>query len=87
MQEKVNVQGSVKWFRSEKGYGFIKCDEIENDVYVHFSDIQMKGYKTLEENDSVIFDYDEEMKKAVNVRKIAEQEKKESNAEENMETV
>ena len=42
MQEKVNVQGSVKWFSSEKGYGFIKCDEIENDVYVHFSDIQMK---------------------------------------------
>lgn len=87
MQEKVNVQGSVKWFSSEKGYGFIKCDEIENDVYVHFSDIQMKGYKTLEENDSVIFDYDEEMKKAVNVRKIAEQEIEESNAEENMETV
>lgn len=74
MQEKVNLQGSVKWFSSEKGYGFISCDEINNDIYVHFSDIQMKGFKSLETNDSVIFDYDEEMKKALNVRKVTEDE-------------
>lgn len=78
MQEKVNLQGNVKWFSSEKGYGFISCSEIENDIYVHFSDIQMKGFKALEENDSVIFDYDEEMKKALNVRKVT---KEESNVE------
>ncbi len=70
MQEKVKMQGSVKWFSGEKGYGFITCEGIENDIYVHFSDIQMKGFKTLEENDLVSFDYDEEMKKAVNVCKI-----------------
>lgn len=70
MQEKVKMQGSVKWFSGEKGYGFIKCEDIENDIYVHFSDIQMKGFKTLEENDLVSFDYDEEMKKAINVCKI-----------------
>lgn len=78
MQERVNLQGNVKWFSSEKGYGFISCSEIENDIYVHFSDIQMKGFKALEENDSVIFDYDEEMKKALNVRKVT---KEESNVE------
>lgn len=83
MQEKVNLQGKVKWFSSEKGYGFISCSEIENDIYVHFSDIQMKGFKALEENDSVIFDYDEEMKKALNVRKVT---KEESNVETDIES-
>ena len=58
MQEKVNMRGNVKWFSNEKGYGFIQCDEIKNDVYVHFSDIQMKGYKTLEENEAVIRRYE-----------------------------
>lgn len=80
MQEKVNVQGIVKWFSSEKGYGFISSDEIENDIYVHFSDIQMKGFKTLEENELVLFDYDEEMKKAINVRKTTVSDE-ESNVE------
>ena len=65
------MQGQVKWFSSEKGYGFISCEEIENDIYVHFSDIQMRGYRTLEENDFVEFEYDAEMKKAVNVLKIS----------------
>ena len=65
------MQGKVKWFSSEKGYGFISSSEIEKDIYVHFSDLQMKGFKTLEENDVVEFDYDEEMNKAVNVHKIS----------------
>lgn len=65
------MQGKVKWFSSEKGYGFISSNEVEKDIYVHFSDIQMKGFKTLEENDMVEFDYDEEMNKAVNVHKIS----------------
>lgn len=65
------MQGQVKWFSSEKGYGFIFCEEIENDIYVHFSEIQMKGYRTLEENDIVEFEYDAEMKKAVNVVKLS----------------
>ena len=71
MQEKVNMQGKVKWFSSEKGYGFISSSEKEQDIYVHFSDIVMKGFKTLDENDIVKFDYDEEMNKAVNVHKIS----------------
>lgn len=65
------MQGKVKWFNSEKGYGFISSSEKEQDIYVHFSDIVMKGFKTLDENDIVEFDYDEEMNKAVNVHKIS----------------
>ena len=65
------MQGKVKWFSSEKGYGFISSSEKEQDIYVHFSDIVMKGFKTLDENDIVDFDYDEEMNKAVNVHKIS----------------
>ena len=71
------MQGKVKWFSSEKGYGFISANEIEKDIYVHFSDLQMKGFKTLEENDVVEFDYDEEMNKAVNVHKISVSEEAE----------
>lgn len=65
------MQGKVKWFSSEKGYGFISSSEKEQDIYVHFSDIVMKGFKTLDENDIVEFDYDEVMNKAVNVHKIS----------------
>lgn len=65
------MQGKVKWFSSEKGYGFISSSEKEQDIYVHFSDIVMKGFKTLDENDIVEFDYDEEMNKAANVHKIS----------------
>ena len=71
------MQGKVKWFSSEKGYGFISSSEVEKDIYVHFSDLQMKGFKTLDENDVVEFDYDEEMNKAVNVHKISVSEEAE----------
>jgi len=46
--------GTVKWFNTTKGYGFIGCEEGE-DVFVHFSAIQMDGYKRLEENQKVEF--------------------------------
>lgn len=75
------MQGQVKWFSSEKGYGFISSEKVENDIYVHFSDIQMEGFKTLEENDIVEFDYDEEKQKAYNVRKISISEDAEENVE------
>ena len=41
-------KGTVKWFNNQKGYGFIS-DENGNDVFVHFSGLNMEGYKTLEE--------------------------------------
>ncbi len=49
------MQGTVKWFNSEKGYGFIQTDE-GNDVFVHFSAIQMDGFKTLQEGQKVEFE-------------------------------
>jgi CspA family cold shock protein len=47
--------GTVKWFNSEKGYGFISREEGP-DVFVHYSAIQMNGYRTLEEGQQVEFD-------------------------------
>ncbi len=49
------AQGTVKWFNGEKGFGFIAVDDGA-DVFVHFSAIDMPGYKSLEENSRVEFD-------------------------------
>lgn len=49
------MQGKVKWFNAEKGYGFIERED-GGDVFVHFSAIQTDGFKTLEEGQSVEFD-------------------------------
>jgi len=49
------MQGKVKWFNPDKGYGFIETEE-GNDVFVHFSAIQSDGFKTLEEEQAVEFD-------------------------------
>lgn len=48
------AQGTVKWFNGEKGFGFIEQQEGP-DVFVHFSEIDMGGYKNLEENQKVEF--------------------------------
>ncbi|MHB1418255.1 MAG: cold-shock protein [Bacillota bacterium] len=49
------MEGKVKWFNAEKGYGFIESSE-GGDVFVHFSAIQSEGFKTLEEGQKVEFD-------------------------------
>jgi len=49
------MKGTVKWFNSEKGFGFI-TGEDGNDVFAHFSQIQKEGYKALEEGQSVSYD-------------------------------
>ena len=63
--------GTVKWFNSSKGYGFITRDEGD-DVFVHFKAIVGEGYKTLEDGDKVQFDVEEGPKglQAANVTKI-----------------
>ncbi|MGI6587223.1 MAG: cold-shock protein [Peptococcia bacterium] len=65
------MQGKVKWFNKEKGYGFIEREE-GNDVFVHFSAIQEDGFKTLYEGDVVEFEIVEGPKglQAANVCKI-----------------
>ncbi len=48
-------KGTVKWFNNQKGYGFIS-DEQGNDVFVHFSGLNMDGFKSLEEGQGVEFE-------------------------------
>ena len=65
------MKGTVKWFNNQKGFGFI-CDEDGKDVFVHYSGINMDGFKSLEENAKVEFDVVESEKgpHAVNVVKL-----------------
>jgi len=66
------VRGKVKWFNDQKGYGFIAKDDGSGDVFVHYSNIQNEGYKTLKEGDAVEFDVIDSEKgpKAANVKKV-----------------
>jgi CspA family cold shock protein len=52
------MTGTVKWFNPEKGFGFI-TDPDGNDVFAHYSQIQVEGFKTLNEGDAVEFDVEE----------------------------
>lgn len=54
--------GIVKFFNSEKGYGFITDDATKKDIFVHFSSINVDGYKTLEDGQKVTFDIEQDPK-------------------------
>ena len=66
------AQGTVKWFNADKGFGFIAQEGGGEDVFVHFSAIQMSGYKVLDENQRVEFDVTQGPKgpQAENVRAV-----------------
>jgi CspA family cold shock protein len=73
------AEGRVKWFSSEKGYGFIEMKD--KDVFVHFSALQMEGYKSMEKGDLVQFDIvnsdkGEQAQKVKILEKAAPKEKK-----------
>ena len=71
------ANGTVKWFNNGKGYGFIENEEGGEDIFVHFSSIQIDGFKTLKEGQKVTFDVEddpknEDKKRAANVQIVEE---------------
>ena len=56
MEGKTLATGTVKWFNAEKGFGFIAPDDGSADVFVHYSEIQSKGFRSLEANQKVEFE-------------------------------
>lgn len=65
------MKGTVKWFNSQKGFGFIS-DETGNDVFLHYTGLNMNGFKTIDEGQKVEFDVVEGSKgpQATNVTKL-----------------
>ncbi|PIE23121.1 MAG: hypothetical protein CSA62_08770 [Planctomycetota bacterium] len=50
-----NIQGHVKWFDNRKGFGFLRCDQFDEDIFIHYSNISGEGYKVLEDGQAVCF--------------------------------
>ena len=53
------AQGTVKWFNAEKGFGYLAPEDASTAVFVHYSEIQGNGFRTLEENQKVEFEVGE----------------------------
>lgn len=70
----MRIRGTVKWFNETKGYGFLRRDDGQSDCFVHHSEIQSQGYRTLQEGERVEFDVVQQPKgpKASNVVKLDE---------------
>ncbi len=64
------AKGTVKWFNAEKGYGFLSNDEGGEDVFVHFSAINMEGYKRLREGQNVSFETEPDPKNPAKLRAV-----------------
>ena len=67
------AQGTVKWFSTEKGYGFITPDEGGEDLFVHYTAIEGSGFKSLEEGEKVTYEVSQGRRRgqqAVNVSKV-----------------
>ena len=64
--------GKVKWFNSKKGYGFIKEDETEKDIFLHVSALEESKLKSLKEEQQLEFEIKEENSKlqAINLKKV-----------------
>ena len=62
--------GTVKWFNSDKGFGFIKNDNGGEDVFVHFSSIVSDGFKNLDEGQKVSFDIESDPRNSSKLRAV-----------------
>ncbi len=64
------MNGNVKWFNTQKGFGFIKPETGKEDVFVHISDLENSGLKSLADNQAVTFDISEDKgrKSAKNIK-------------------
>ena len=51
-----DLMGTVKWFDEKKGYGFLRADSIDSDIFVHYKHIVAEGYRTLVKNELVTFE-------------------------------
>lgn len=58
----IMAQGTVKWFNAEKGFGFIAPEDGSSDVFVHYTEIESDGFRTLEEDQAVEFEIGESSK-------------------------
>lgn len=56
VKEKIMTTGTVKWFNTQKGYGFIQPENGGADVFVHISAVEKAGFRTLNENEKVSYD-------------------------------
>lgn len=69
-EEVFSVEGKVKWFNQEKGFGFI-LGENDKDIFVHYSHINKEGFKTLQDGAEVVFDVVED-EKGLQARNVIE---------------
>ena len=72
MKGSIMPSGKVKWFNSKKGYGFIKDDETDKDIFLHVSALEESKLRVLKEDQKIKFDIKEEKNKlqAINIRKL-----------------
>jgi len=66
------ARGTVKWFNGKKGFGFIVDPQVTADIFVHYSEIKVQGYRVLYEGDQVEYELEQSDRgaKALNVTKI-----------------
>ena len=70
MEVSIVNNGTVKWFNSNKGFGFISNDDGGDDVFVHFSAIQAEGHRSLYEGQKVTFDTEPDPKDSSKLRAV-----------------
>ena len=75
-QKEKRLNGTVKWFNGAKGYGFIKRDDEEKDIFVHFSAVKNAGLKYLREGEQLTFEveYSDKGPSAINLQKTVNED-------------